>query len=64
MSDAEARLYWPPDSNSWLIGKEPDAGKDCWQKEKVTEDETVGWLTNATDMNLGKLQEMVKDREA
>ena len=54
MSDAEARLYWPPDSNSWLIGKDPDAGKNCWQKEKVTEDETVGWHHQCNGHELGQ----------
>ena len=42
--DAEAPILWPPDVKSWIIGKDPDAGKDCGQGEKgVTEDETVGW---------------------
>ena len=42
--DAEAPILWPPDSTSWLIGKDPDAGKDWGQKEKVAaEDEMVGW---------------------
>ena len=54
-SDDEARLYWPPDSNSWLTGKDPDAGKDCWQKEKkVTEDETVGWHYQCKEHELGQ----------
>ena len=35
---------WPPDAKNWLIGKDPDAGKDWGQKEKgTTEDEMVGW---------------------
>ena len=35
---------WPPDAKSWLIGKDPDDGKDWGQEEKGTaEDETVGW---------------------
>ena len=35
---------WPPDAKSWLIGKDPDAGKDWRQEEKgLTENETVGW---------------------
>ena len=51
--------------NSWLIGKDPDAGKDWGQEEKeAMEDEMAGAITDATDMNLGKLQEMVKDRES
>ena len=41
---AEAPILWPPDVRSQLIGKGPDAGKDCRQEEKrATEDETVGW---------------------
>ena len=43
-ADAEAPILWPPDAKSWLIGKDPDAGKDWRQEEKgVTEDEMVGW---------------------
>ena len=43
-TDAEAPTLWPPDAKNWLIGKDPDAGKD-WKQEKKgkTEDETVGW---------------------
>ena len=33
-TDAEALILWPPDVKSQLIGKDPDAGKDWWQKEK------------------------------
>ena len=37
-------ILWPPDAKSWLIGKDPDAGKDWGQEEKgMTEDEMVGW---------------------
>ena len=40
----EAPILWPPDANSWLTGKDPDAGKDWRQKEKrVTEGEMAGW---------------------
>ena len=46
-------------------GKVRDAGKDCGQKEKrVTEDEVAEWHHSATDINLGKLWEMVRDRKA
>ena len=42
-TDAEAPILWPPDAKTWLIGKDPDAGKD-WEQEKVgTEDEMVEW---------------------
>ena len=38
------QILWPPDEKSWLIGKDPDAGKDWRQKEKgVADDEMVGW---------------------
>ena len=41
---AEAPILRPPDVKSWLIGKDPDAGKDWRQEEKwTTEDEMVGW---------------------
>ena len=37
-------ILWPPDAKSWLIWKDPDAGKDWGQEEKgMTEDEIVGW---------------------
>ena len=43
-AEVEAPIIWPPDVKSWLIGKDPDAGKDWRQEEKgMTEDETVGW---------------------
>ena len=43
-SEAETPVFWSPDVKSWLIGKDPDAGKDWRCKEKgTTEDETVGW---------------------
>ena len=42
--EAEIPILWPPDVKSWLIGKDPDAGKDWGQEEKgVTEDGMVGW---------------------
>ena len=43
-TEAEAPILWPPVANSWLIGKDPDAGKDWRQEAKGTiEDEMVGW---------------------
>ena len=43
-AEAEASIFWPLDANSWLIRKDPDAGKDWRQEEKgVTEDEMLGW---------------------
>ena len=43
-TDAEAPVLWPPDVKSWLIGKDPDAGKDWRQEKGTTEDEMAGWL--------------------
>ena len=43
-AEAEAPILWPPDAKSWLTGKDPDAGKDWRQEEKVmTKDEMVAW---------------------
>ena len=42
--EAETPILWPPNVKSWLIWKDPDAGKDWGQEEKgTTEDEMVGW---------------------
>ena len=52
-------ILWPPDVKSWLIGKDPDAGKDWRQKEKwVAEDEMViyyHWL------NEHELEQILED---
>ena len=40
---AETPILWPPDVKNWLIGKDPDAGKDWRQEKGTTEDEMVGW---------------------
>ena len=41
---AETPVLWPPYVKSWLIGKDPDAGRDWGQEEKgTTEDEMAGW---------------------
>ena len=43
-TEAEAPILWPPDAKSWLIGKDPDVGKDWRQEEKrMAENEMVGW---------------------
>ena len=42
--EAESPILWPPDAKSWLLWKDPDAGRDWGQEEKgMTEDEMVGW---------------------
>ena len=43
-AEAETPILWPPHAKSWLIGKDPDAGRDWGQEEKeATEDEMAGW---------------------
>ena len=43
-AEAETPILWPPDGKCWIIGKDPDAGKDRGQEEKeMTEDEMIGW---------------------
>ena len=50
---AETPMLWPPDWKSWLIGKDPDLGKDWEQEEKgMTEDD--GWMAS---LSLSKLRE-------
>ena len=43
-AEAETPIRWPPHAKNWLVGKDPNAGKDWGQQEKgITEDEMVGW---------------------
>ena len=43
-AEAETPVLWPPHVKSWLIGKDPDVGRDCGQENKGTkEDEIAGW---------------------
>ena len=42
-AEAEAPIFWPPDEKSWLIRKDPDAGKYWGQEKGMTEDQRVGW---------------------
>ena len=43
-AEAETPKLWPPDAKNWLIGKDPDAGKDWrWEEKGMTEVERVAW---------------------
>ena len=53
-AEAEVPTLWPPDSNSWLTGKDSDAGKDGEQKKKETEDEMVEWHHQFNGPELGQ----------
>ena len=64
-AEAEAPILRPPDMKSWLIGKDPNAGKDWrWEEKGTTEDEMVGWHHDSMDMSLSRLRKLVMEREA
>ena len=65
-TDAEVKtpILWPPDANNWLIGKDPDAGKDLGQDEKgMTKDEMVGWHHRLSGHEYERALELAMDRE-
>ena len=64
-AEAKTPILWLPGGKTWLIGKDPEAGKDWRQKEKgMTEDEMVGWHHWLYGHDFKQLWEIVKDREA
>ena len=63
-AEAEATVLWPPDANSQLTGKDPDAEKDWGQEEQGAR--WMRWLesnTDSLDLSLSKLPEIVQDRK-
>ena len=46
-AEAETPILWPPHAKSWLIGKDPDAGKD-WRREEKEMTGWDGWMASLT----------------
>ena len=64
-AEVEALIFWSSDARSWLIGKDPDAGKDWGQEEKgMTEDEMVGWYHQLDGHEFEQAPGIVMDKEA
>ena len=64
-TDAEAPVFWSSDANNWFTGKVPDMGKTEDRRRRGHQRmRCLDGITDAMDMNLGKLQEMLRDREA
>ena len=64
-AEAETLILWLPDAKSWLLGKDPDAGKTGGRRRSGQQ--RIKWLdgiTNSVDMSLYEVREIVKDREA
>ena len=62
-AEADTPILWPPNMKSWLIRKDPDAGKYWSRRRRGWQRTMFEWHHHSMDMTLSKLWEMVKDRE-
>ena len=52
--EAETPILWPSDVKRWLIGKDPNAGRDLrWEEKGMTKDEMVGWHHSLNGHEIG-----------
>ena len=62
-TEVEAPILWPPNANSWLIGKDPDAEKiEGRRRREWQRIRRLDGITDSMDMNLGKLGDDEKQR--
>ena len=61
-AEAESPILWSHDVGSWLIGKDPDAGKIDGKRRGRQRMRWLDSITDSVDMNLSKLGEIVEDR--
>ena len=59
-AEAEAPIFQPPDAKTWLIGKDPDTGKNWGQEKGVTDDEMVG---RHYQLNVNEFEQTLRDSE-